>query len=76
MKFLEIWFNESSPLWEANYLIANDYINKEGVLEQWVTSCYDISIKNDTSNVIFSHIYDARIDSGKIKQIYIYEKKK
>tara|TARA_B100000700_G_scaffold325037_1_gene432728 strand:- start:1632 stop:2123 length:492 start_codon:yes stop_codon:yes gene_type:complete len=76
LTFLKSWLNDSSPEWKAHYLIANDYINKDGIIEHWVTSCYEMSTQEDGQKNTFTHIYDAKIELGKIQKFYIYERNK
>ena len=38
IEFLTQWFENNAPKWETNYLIANEYTDKDGKLRQWVTS--------------------------------------
>ncbi len=74
IEFLTQWFENNSPKWETNYLIANEYTNKEGNLLQWVTSGHDITLNVDGNDVKAHQVHDALIVDGKVQMFYVYER--
>tara|TARA_B100000767_G_scaffold275332_1_gene311774 strand:+ start:2418 stop:2948 length:531 start_codon:yes stop_codon:yes gene_type:complete len=74
IEFLTKWFEDNSPKWETNYLIANEYTNKEGKLQQWVTSGHDIMLNVEGNKVKAYQVHDALIVDGKVQTFYVYER--
>ena len=74
IEFLSKWFVDNSPKWETNYLIANEYTNKEGKLQQWVTSGHDLKLNVDGNEVKAFQVHDALIVDGKVQMFYVYER--
>ena len=74
--FLEDWFTNSSPKWRTKYMIANEFTDNKGVLNQWVTSGQDLTDMVDGEEVTVHHVHDALFVNGKIKMIYVYERAK
>lgn len=74
--FLEEWFTNSSPKWRTKYMIANEFTDNKGVLNQWVTSGQDLTDMVDGEEVTVHHVHDALFVNGKIKMIYVYERAK
>ena len=74
--FLEEWFTNSSPKWRTKYMIANEFTDNKGVLNQWVTSGQDLTDTVDGEEVTVHHVHDALFVNGKIKMIYVYERAK
>ena len=50
-EFLTKWFTDNSPKWEINYLIANEYTDEQGKLQQWVTSGHDLTLNVEGNEV-------------------------
>lgn len=76
IEFLEEWFTNSSPKWRTKYMIANEFTDNKGVLNQWVTSGQDLTDMVEGEEVTVHHVHDALIVNGKIKMIYVYERSK
>jgi len=72
--FLEDWFSKSSPKWRTKYMIANQFTDTKGVLNQWVTSGQDLTDTVDGEEVTLHHVHDVLFVNGKIKMIYVYER--
>ena len=74
--FLEDWFSKSSPKWTTKYMIANQFTDTKGVLNQWVTSGQDLTDTVEGEEVTLHHVHDVLFVNGKIKMIYVYERAK
>ena len=74
IEFLNNWFNENNPSWSTYYMIANELIEND-TLKQYVTSCHQMTLKIDSSQIKVSQIHDAWIVDGKVKKFYVYERK-
>ena len=74
IEFLTQWFENNAPKWETNYLIANEYTDKNGKLRQWVTSGHDITLQVEGNEVKAYQIHDALIIDGKVQMFYVYER--
>ena len=74
IEFLNQWFEENSPQWETNYLIANEYTDEKGELQQWVTSGHDLTLNVEGDEVKVMQVHDARIVDGKVQMFYVYER--
>jgi len=74
IEFLTQWFENNAPKWETNYLIANEYTDKDGKLRQWVTSGHDITLQVEENEVKAYQIHDALIIDGKVQMFYVYER--
>jgi hypothetical protein len=74
IEFLTQWFENNAPKWETNYLIANEYTDKDGKLRQWVTSGHDITLQVEGNEVKAYQIHDALIIDGKVQMFYVYER--
>ena len=72
--FLEDWFSKSSPKWTTKYMIANQFTDTKGVLNQWVTSGQDLTDTVEGEEVTLHHVHDVLFVNGKIKMIYVYER--
>ena len=57
-------------------MIANEFTDNKGVLNQWVTSGQDLTDMVDGEEVTVHHVHDALFGNGKIKMIYVYERAK
>ena len=73
-EFLTKWFTDNSPKWETNYLIANEYKDEQGKLQQWVTSGHDLTLNVEGNEVKLHQVHDAQIVNGKVKMFYVYER--
>ena len=71
--FLSDWFNNNSPIWKTKYMIANE-LTKEDELEQWVTSCHEMTLTVEGNTIKVNQIHDAQIIDGKIKKFYVNER--
>jgi len=76
IEFLTQWFNDNSPKWETNYLIANELTNQQGERMQWVTSGSDVTLTAEGQEVKASQVIDALISDGKVKLFLVYERVK
>ena len=74
LEFLKQWFAESSPKWEINYLIANEYTNEKGKLQQWVTTGNDLTLNVEGNEVKVYQVSDVLIVDGKVQMFYVYER--
>lgn len=73
-EFLTQWFAENNPKWEINYLIANEYTDEKGVLQQWVTTGNDLTLNVEGSEVKVHQVSDVLIVNGKVQMFYVYER--
>ena len=76
IEFLTQWFNDNSPKWETNYLIANELTNQKGERMQWVTSGSDVTLTVEGQEVKAVQVIDALISDGKVKLFLVYERVK
>tara|TARA_B110000881_G_scaffold19685_1_gene14400 strand:- start:179 stop:370 length:192 start_codon:yes stop_codon:yes gene_type:complete len=53
------------------YSIANDFTGKDGKLQQWVTTEWQVSDVIDGKQVNSQDVFDVLIEGGKIKSIYV-----
>ena len=72
--FLTEWFAQTNPQWKGNYVIANEYTDKEGQLQQWVTSGYDLTFTEGGTEVKVNKVLDALIVNGKIQMFYVNQR--
>lgn len=74
---LDNWFKTASPKWEVKWMIANAAKNKDGVIEQWLTTGNDFTDIDADGNPIFEHnVHDILFVEGKIKKINVYSRAK
>ena len=73
IKFLDRWFSENNPNWKTFYMIANE-LTENDTLKQYVTSCHELTITEDTIQTKIAQIHDAWIVDGRVKKFYVYEK--
>jgi uncharacterized protein YacL (UPF0231 family) len=73
-EFLTQWFAENNPKWEINYLIANEYTDEKGALQQWVTTGNDLTLNVEGSEVKVHQVSDVLIVNGKVQMFYVYER--
>ena len=71
MALLRDWFDTSNPKWVHRYSIASEFTDREGNLQQWVTTGWDLTETVDGVEVKRQEIFDVLIVEGKIKNIYI-----
>tara|TARA_A200000113_G_C8740931_1_gene314753 strand:- start:41 stop:610 length:570 start_codon:yes stop_codon:yes gene_type:complete len=77
IEILDNWFKTSSPKWEVKWMIANAAKNKDGVIEQWLTTGNDYTDVDADGNPIFEHnVHDILFVDGKIKKINVYKRAK
>lgn len=77
IEILDNWFKTASPKWEVKWMIANAAKNKEGVIEQWLTTGNDYTDVDAEGNPIFEHnVHDVLFLNGKIKKINVYKRAK
>jgi hypothetical protein len=77
IEILDNWFKSANPKWEVKWMIANAAKNKEGVIEQWLTTGNDYSDVDADGNEIFEHnVHDILFVNGKIKKINVYKRAK
>jgi len=75
LKSLPTWFTNNNPKWKMKFFIANNFTNKSGKLQQWVTSGGELIETIDGTEVKSFHYYDALIVNGKIQIITIGSRK-
>ena len=73
-EFLTQWFTDNSPKWEINYLIANEYTDEKGQLQQWVTTGNDLTLNVEGNEVKVHQVSDVLIVNGKVQMFYVYER--
>ena len=74
---LDNWFRLSDPKWEVKWMIANAAKNKDGVIEQWLTTGNDYTDVDESGNEIFEYnVHDVQFVNGKIKRINVYKRAK
>ncbi len=71
MTLLKEWFAASNPKWTHKYSIANEFTDKEGKLQQWVTTGWEMNETIDGKTNKRQEIFDVLIENGKVKTIYI-----
>ena len=77
IEILDNWFKSANPKWEVKWMIANAAKNKEGLIEQWLTTGNDYSDVDADGNEIFEHnVHDILFVNGKIKKINVYKRAK
>ena len=77
IEILDNWFKTASPKWEVKWMIANAAKNKDGVIEQWLTTGNDYTDVDPDGNPIFEHnVHDILFVNGKIKKINVYKRAK
>ncbi len=73
-EFLLAWFSGNNPKWSPKYFIANEVVDSEGNLMQWVTSCHDLTLFVDNVELKVVQVHDALIKGGKVQKFYVYER--
>ena len=71
MTLLKEWFAASDPKWTHMYSIANEFTGKDGKLQQWVTTGWDLVETVDDKKNKRREVFDVLIENGKVKTIYI-----
>ena len=77
IEVLDNWFKSADPKWEVKWMVANAAKNKDGLLEQWLTTGNDYTDADTDGNEIFEHnVHDVLFVDGKIKKINVYKRAK
>ena len=77
IEVLENWFKNANPKWKVKWMIANAAKNKDGVIEQWLTTGNEYTDIDENGDEIFEHnVHDILFESGKIKKINVYKRAK
>ena len=74
MAFLTTWFEQTNPTWTTKFLITNMYTDKEGKVQQWVTSGHDLTLTVEGEEVKLNQVHDGLIVDGKIKEFSVNER--
>ena len=69
--FLTEWFATSDPQWTHMYSIANNFIDEDGKLQEWITTEWAVKDVIDGREVNSQEVFDVLLKDGKIKWIYI-----
>lgn len=72
--FLTTWFKEANPTWTTKFLITNMYTDKEGKVQQWITSGHDVTLTVEGKEVKVNQVHDALIVDGKIKEFSVNQR--
>ena len=72
--FLTTWFEQTNPTWTTKFLITNMYTDKEGKVQQWITSGHDVTLTVEGKEVKVNQVHDALIINGKIKEFSVNER--
>lgn len=71
------WFKASDPNWQIELMIANAGKNKDGSLDQRLTTTVNYTDTDENGKeVLEQQMYDVNFKNGKIEKIYAYTKKK
>ena len=77
IEVLDNWFKSANPKWKVKWMIANAAKNKDGIIEQWLTTGNEYTDVDENGNEIFEHnVHDIQFADGKIKKIYVYKRAK
>ena len=77
IEILDSWFKSSNPKWQVKWMIANAAKNKDGIIEQWLTTGNDYTDVDESGGEIFEHnVHDVQFINGKIKKINVYKRAK
>jgi uncharacterized protein YacL (UPF0231 family) len=74
MEFLTTWFEQTNPTWTTKFLITNMYTDKEGKVQQWITSGHDLTLTVEGEEVKVNQVHDGLIVDGKIKMFTVNER--
>lgn len=74
IEFLSNWFAQNNPKWKSKYFIANEFTDKDGKLQQWVTSGHYVTLTVDEKEITVNQVHDALIADGKVQRFYVYER--
>ncbi len=72
--FLKDWFTSANPNWKYKYAIANDVVQPDGSVNHWVTAAYTVTNTVDGKSVKVEEMYDARVENGKIKFLFVADR--
>ena len=50
IEVLDAWFQSANPKWKVKWMIANAVTNKDGVVEQWLTTGNDYTDVDENGN--------------------------
>jgi hypothetical protein len=71
------WFKASDPNWQIRLMIANAGKNKDGNLDQWLTTSADYTDTDENGKeVLEQHMYDVNFENGKINKVFCYTRNK
>ena len=77
IEILDNWFKTANPKWEVKWMIANAAKNKDGEIEQWLTTGNDYTDIDSDGNEVFEYnVHDVLFEKGKIKKINVYKRAK
>ena len=77
IEILDNWFKNANPKWEVKWMIANAAKNKDGIIEQWLTTGNEYTDVDENGNEIFEYnVHDILFEDGKIKKINVYKRAK
>ena len=74
MAFLTTWFEQTNPIWTTKFLITNMYTDKEGKVQQWITSGHDLTLTVEGKEVKVNQVHDGLVVDGKIKMFTVNER--
>ena len=74
MAFLTTWFEQTNPTWTTKFLITNMYTDKEGKVQQWITSGHDLTLTVEGEEVKVNQVHDGLVVDGKIKMFTVNER--
>jgi len=74
MEFLTTWFEQTNPTWTTKFLITNMYTDKEGKVQQWITSGHDLTLTVEGEEVKLNQVHDGLVVDGKIKMFTVNER--
>jgi hypothetical protein len=72
---LSTWFAANNPKWKINFSAANSYTDKQGKLNEWVTSGVLITQTVDGKEVKLNDYFDVFLVNGKIQKMFVTERK-
>ena len=72
---LSAWFAATNPKWKLNFAAANSYTDKNGKMNEWVTTAALVTQTIDGKEVKLNNYFDAFLVNGKIQKMYVTERK-
>ena len=76
IEILDNWFKNANPKWEVKWMIANAAKNKDGVIEQWLTTGNEYTDVENGNEIFEYNVHDILFENGKIKRINVYKRAK